>query len=126
MRVSGASRFTALLAGVAVFGMAGTFWWALETRSDMKAAADSRWAGRSSPPKFGGRVTRSKDERPGKFEPHKFELMGRSEQSQPGSQDDQGPDRPTPSPLLANYPGAAPRPALQGPALQSQGRSLPS
>jgi hypothetical protein len=135
MRVSGVSRFTALLAAVAIVGMAGTFWWALETRSDMKAAADNRAASRSLPPKFGGRVTRSKDEQPSKFEPHKFELMGKSERPQPGSQvsplgsspgrsedQDQGPDRPTPSPWLAIYPnpGAAPKSALQSPASQSQ------
>jgi hypothetical protein len=116
----GASRFTALLAAVAISGMAGTFWWALETRSDMKAAASRHEASRSLPPKFTGRVSRSKDERPGKFETNKFELMGKS--VQPGSParggDDQ-PDRQTSPPLLANYPSPG-----QGPGLQS--RSLPT
>jgi hypothetical protein len=94
MSVFGTSRFTALLAAVALSGTAGTFWWALETRSDMKAAANNRAVNRTLPVKaVAGRTPRSKDEHPkveaGKFdtsrpepnnkEPNKFELMGKAE-----------------------------------------------
>src|SRR5262249_2970984 len=101
-----------------------TFWWALETRSDMKAAASNHGATRSLPPKFTGRVSRWKDERPGKFESNKFELMGKSQQ-QPGppvrSEDQDQPDRQIPPPLLANYPTPAPQSrSLQTPTSQSQ------
>jgi hypothetical protein len=120
----GASRFTAFLAAVAVSGMAGTFWWALETRSDMKAAAaGNRAASRVLPTKFTGRTSRSKDERPNKLEPTKFELMGRSERPQPSLQlnpqpvssgrtetPDQATDRSIPAAMLANYPSAGPAP----------------
>jgi hypothetical protein len=120
MSVLGASRFTALLAAIAISGMAGTFWWALETRPDMKAAAGHQGASRALPPKFTGRVTRAKDERPGKPEPSrsdpgksdsgKFELMGRSEQPLPasvgsaGRSDDQDAAAGRSMSLLANYP----------------------
>jgi hypothetical protein len=50
MNMLGASRFTALLAAVAISGMAGTFWWALETRSDMKAAVVNHGASRTQSP----------------------------------------------------------------------------
>jgi hypothetical protein len=127
MSVLGASRFTAVLAAVAISAMAGTFWWALETRSDMKAAASNFAASRGLPPKFTGRVSRSKDERPGKFESNKFELMGKSERPPSGpppgppgrSEDVDQPDRPPP--LLANYPNPGPalNPGLQNRSLQS-------
>jgi len=118
MSVFGTSRFTALLAAVALSGTAGTFWWALETRSDLKAAADNRAVSRSVPAKAGGRVSHSKDERPNKFEankfeankyePNKFELMGKSErpQSSPAGRSEdveQATIRPM-APRLANYP----------------------
>jgi hypothetical protein len=131
----GASRFTALLAAIAISGMAGTFWWALETRSDMKAAAGNHGTSRALPPKFTGRVTRAKDERPGKLEPGrsdsdkpesgkpesgKFELMGRSERPLPASVGSAGrsEDNDTTdhsATLLANYPAG-----------QASGSSLPS
>ncbi len=109
-------------------GMAGTFWWALETRSELKAAAGNRAASRDLPSKFTGRGSRSKDERFNKLEPHKFELMGGIERSQPSLQlspqsessdrteaKDQTADRSIPAALLANYPnpGPAPRPLPQ-------------
>jgi hypothetical protein len=122
MSMLGASRFTAFLASVAISGMAGTFWWALETRSDLKAAAGSRAASRVLPPKLTGRASRSKEERSGKFEPNKFELMGKIDRPQPSRQLNlqsdssggtevqyQATDRSIPAALLANYPN--PRPA---------------
>ncbi len=124
----GASRFTAFLAAVAMAGMAGTFWWALETRSELKAAASNRAANRDLPSKFTGRGSRSKEERFSKPEPNKFELMGKVERSQPGLQlgphsespdraeaQYQTTDRAIPAALLANYPnpGPAPRPFSQ-------------
>jgi hypothetical protein len=134
MGVFGASRFTALLAAVAISGMAGTFWWALETRSDMKAAVGNNGPSRALPPKLTGRVSRSKDDRPGKFESNKFELMGRSSErpqsgpppGAPGQSGDQDQsDRLTPQPLLANYPNPGPpNPGPPNPGPQS--RSLQS
>jgi hypothetical protein len=134
----GASRFTAFLAAFAISGMAGTFWWALETRSDLKAAAGNRAASHPLPSKLTGRASRSKEERSNKPEPNKFELMGRIERSQPGPQLSpqsessgrtdvpyQATDRSIPGPLLANYPnpGPAPRPFSQ--SLFSQGPGSP-
>ena len=55
MSLFGTSRFTALLAAIALSGTAGMFWWALETRSEMKAAS-SRAVSRMLPVKAGGRV----------------------------------------------------------------------
>jgi hypothetical protein len=93
MSVFGTSRFTALLAAVALSGTAGMFWWALGTRTDMKAVANNHTASRTLPVKAGSRVPRSKDEHPkvevskfdagkpdpGNKEPNKFELMSRNE-----------------------------------------------
>jgi hypothetical protein len=139
MSVLGASRFTALLAAIAISGMACTFWWALETRSDMKAAAFNHATTRALPPKFTGRVSRPKDDRPGKFESNKFELMGKSERPQPslpppgslGREDQDQPDRQTPPAVLVNDPGpgSATNAGLQSRSLQSpvlQSQSPPS
>ena len=76
MSVFGASRFTAILAALAISGTAATFWWAIETRADLKANKHSADRALSSKP--GGRGLRPKDERSGRFE-----LMGRSERAQP-------------------------------------------
>src|SRR5579871_6750556 len=127
MSVFGASRFTALLAAVAISGSACTFWWALQTRADLKAAADSQAAGRGLS-KSAGRFSRSKDERfnkderLNKAEPNKFELMGSSERSQPApfnpllgapgrsENQDQTPDGSSAPRVLANYrPASGPQ-----------------
>jgi hypothetical protein len=127
MSVFGTSRFTALLAAVALSGTAGTFWWALETRSDMKAAASNRAVNRNLPVKAAAvRTPRSKDEHPkveaGKFdsdkpelnnnnkEPNKFELMGKAEL---GKNDVGRNERPQPS--LLSDPGGRNDDADQGP-----------
>jgi hypothetical protein len=134
MSLFGTSRFTALLAAVALSGTAGTFWWALETRSDMKAASN-RAFNRTLPVKAGGRVPRSKDEPPAKAEPNKeadkfaagkFELMGKSARPQQGLQtnaagrsddpDQAALDRSIPAKLV-NYPV----PASNSPQAQSSG-----
>jgi hypothetical protein len=142
MNVFGTSRFTALLAAIALSGTAGTFWWALETRSDMKAAASNRVVSRSVPVKAGGRAPRWKDDHaskadgtkfdanksePAKVEPGKFELMGKSERPPPnlslggaaGRDDntDRAPDRSI-APRLVNFPSPAPGYQIpgQGPA----------
>jgi hypothetical protein len=128
MNTLGASRFTALLAAIAISGMAGTFWWALETRSDMKAAAFNHGASHAQPPKLTGRVLRPKDDRPGKVESNKFELMGTSERPQlgvlPGSpgrgEDQDQPERQTLPATLANYPNPGPPPGMQSRSLQSR------
>jgi hypothetical protein len=138
MGMFGASRFTALLAAVAISGMAGTFWWALETRSEMKAAVVNHAASHVLPPKLTGRVSHPKDDRPGKFESNKFELMGQSERPQPGlppgspgrSEDQDQPERQTPPPTLANYanPGltsGVQTRSLQSPMSQSQSSQSP-
>jgi hypothetical protein len=122
----GASRFTALLAAVAISGTAGTFWWALQTRSDMKAAAVNHGTSHTLPPKITGRVSRSRDDRPGNLESNKFELMGKSEPqpsvlpASPGRSEDQDPpERQSPAPLLANYPTPGLTPGMQSRSLRS-------
>lgn len=111
----GASRFSALLAALAISGMVGTFWWALETRSDMKAASHHHRFTRALPAKFTGRVTDAVDNRPG--EPGKFELMGRSQRIQAAPQSgalvgsDPASDRAAPQTVLANYPNPDPAPS---------------
>ena len=141
MSALGASRFTALLAAVAVSGMAGTFWWALKTRSDMKAGVGNQGVSRPLPLKGAGHVSRSKDDRPGKFEFNKseqtkfeqgkFELMGTSERAMPaplGRSPDQGQtlDRPMPPPMLANFRNPDPTPSPALPNAGAQSRSLES
>src|SRR5262245_40756298 len=78
MIVFGASRFTAILAALAISGTVTTFWWAIVTRSDLKAGANNRSAHRALSSKPTGHGFRPKDERS-----NKFELMGRSERGQP-------------------------------------------
>src|SRR5262245_11531330 len=121
MSIVGASRFTALLAAVAISGMAGVFWWALDKRSDI-AASGHRRVTRVLPTKFSGRVPGGRDgpsgqvdsnsadpnkadpnrSDPNKSDPNKFMLMGRSERTA-----DQDADHP-PAPLLANFPAGPP------------------
>jgi hypothetical protein len=83
MGAFGASRVTAFLAVAALCGTAATFWWALQTRSELQAAAGNHGASRSLTPKFTGRVGYSKDEH-FKSGSSKFELMGKSEKSLSG------------------------------------------
>lgn len=113
----GASRFTALLAAIAICGVAGTFLWALETRSEMRAAAANRAADRNLPAKLGGRVAHDQSRRPdpNKYGANKFELMGTSERPP-----DQDLDRHTS--LASNPVGAAPNPDL---ATQGRGLAVP-
>jgi hypothetical protein len=77
MSVFGASRFTAVLAAVALSGTVGTFWWAIQARSDSKVAAGNGSAHRALSSKLQGRSLRPQDQ-----QSNKFELMGRSEQPQ--------------------------------------------
>jgi len=57
------SRFTAVLATVAILGTAGSLSWAIVYRADMKSDTPVRSADRGSQPKYAGRALRSKDER---------------------------------------------------------------
>jgi hypothetical protein len=86
MSVFGASRFTAVLAAVALSGTVGAFWLAIQARSDSKVAPGNGSAHRALSSKLQGRSLRSPDQ-----QSNKFELMGRSEQPQtiPGWSDDQ-------------------------------------
>jgi hypothetical protein len=112
----GASRFTALLAAIAISGMAGAFWWAFETRTDMQRDAAARHGtSRSIPAKFKGRAR--PNEQIGKIEP-KFELMGKSG-SQPGStsllssvRTDEQELALTPSPVSPNPVSSSPAPSF--------------
>src|SRR5215470_2579462 len=79
MTLFGASRFTAMLAAIAIAGTASTFWWAIEIRADLKSGTGNLSADRASPSKPAVRALRPKDERS-----NKFELMGRSERPPPG------------------------------------------
>ena len=67
MSLFGASRFTAMLAAIAILGTAGSLWWAVATRADLKSHGSGRSADRVSPSKFASRVLRLKDERANKF-----------------------------------------------------------
>jgi hypothetical protein len=103
MTLFGASRFTAILAAIAISGTAGSFWWAIQIRADLKSGASNRSADRASPSKPAVRALHPKDERS-----NKFELMGRSERSQPSappwSEDrDQFAERPVPPLVSVNY-----------------------
>jgi len=116
MSLFGASRFTAVLAAIAISGTAGTFWWAMETRADLKSGASNRSADRALPPKPAGRALRPKDERS-----NKFELMGKSERPQaspPGWSEgrDQLSERTAPPLLSVNY---------ASPGLQNGGADMP-
>src|SRR5262245_25679948 len=112
----GASRFTAMLAAIAIAGTAGTFLWAITIRADLKSGASNRSADRALPSKPAARPLRSKDERSSKFE-----LMGRSEPPQPSppgwSEDrDQLPERTAPPLVSVSY---------TNPGLQDGGADMP-
>jgi hypothetical protein len=85
MSVFGASRFSAVLAAVALSGTVGAFWWAMQLRSDLKAVAGNHPAHRTLSSKLAGRSLRPQDQRP-----NKFELMGTAglgeEKAQPSEQ----------------------------------------
>jgi hypothetical protein len=103
MSVFGASRFTAVLAAVALSGTVGTFWWAIQARSDSKAAAGNGAAHRALSSKLQTRSLRQQDQ-----QSTKFELMGTSERPQalpPGWSDDQAqsPERAVAPKMLVNY-----------------------
>jgi hypothetical protein len=112
----GASRFTAMLAVVAVFGTAGSFWWAIERRADLKSGATNRSADRVSASKPASRALRPKDDRS-----YKLASFGRSERPQPspsGWNEDQGqlPERSATPRVLVNY---------ANPALENGGADMP-
>jgi hypothetical protein len=67
MSVLGASRFTVMLAAIAIFGTAGSFWWAIETRTGLKSGATNRLTNQASASKPASRALRPKDERSNKF-----------------------------------------------------------
>ncbi len=128
MSTLGASRFTALLAAVAISGMAGAFWWALDTRSDSRGAG-RHGITRMLPAKLitdrvprgrdglaGGADSDSADPRtsalnpdPKKSDTDKFTLMGTS--TRPPDQDPPAP------PLLANFQSGPRNPDLPNAAL---------
>jgi hypothetical protein len=103
MSVFGASRFTVILAAVALSGAVVTFWWAIQRRSDLNTAAGNHSAHRALPSKLAGRALRPQNPRS-----NKFELMGRSERAQadpPGWREDQAQSpEPADAPrVLVNY-----------------------
>jgi len=107
------SRLTAFLAALAMIGVAGTFWWAVRTRSEMKAVAA---VSHQDPPprKLSGRVghdPRAADagSKPG------YELAGRSA---PLHVDTAGVAPSAPSQGLASQGSPSPGPASQGSASQ--------
>jgi len=116
MSLFGASRFTAILAAIAISGTAGTFWWALQMRADLKSGTSSRSPDRALPSKSAGRAVRAKDERS-----NRYELVGRSERPQPGppglSEDRvQLPERTAPPLVSVNY---------ANPGSQNRGADMP-
>jgi hypothetical protein len=106
MSFFGASRFTAILAVIAVFGTAGSFWWAIQTRGVLKSGAASRSANHASPSKPLGHASRSKDERSNKFV--SFVKNERPQPSAPPWGEDRGQasERPTASRVYVNYANA--------------------
>jgi hypothetical protein len=106
MSLFGVSRFTAILAALAISGTAGTFWWAIQTRADLKSGANSRSADRALLSKSALRASRPKDERS-----NRYELMGGSERPQPGPPGwsegrDQFPERTVPPVVSVSYASA--------------------
>jgi hypothetical protein len=93
MSVFGASRFSAVLAAVALSGTVGAFWWAMQLRSDLKAAAGNRSAHRASSSKIAGRSLRPQDQRPN------IELMGTAGSSEDPAQ----PPEPAAAPRVLVY-----------------------
>ncbi len=111
-----ASRFTAILAAIAVFGTAGSFWWAMEIRAGLTSGAGNRSADGALASKPATRTLRSKEERS-----NKFASLGRSERPQPSppgwSEDrDQLPERTAPPLVSVNY---------TNPGLQNGGVDMP-
>jgi hypothetical protein len=105
MSVFGASRFTVVLAAVALSGTVGTFWWAIQARSDLNAGNRSAHRALSSKPL--GRSSRPQDQ-----QSNKFELMGRSERPQtgPSGRSDDQTQSPERAKVLVYYAN----PGLQG------------
>jgi hypothetical protein len=103
MSVFGTSRFTAVLAAVALSGTVGTFWWAIQARSDLQAAAGNHSAQRALSSKLLGRSLRPQDQ-----QSNKFELMGSSERLQTGppgwsGDEAQSPERAAAPKMLVSY-----------------------
>lgn len=99
----GASRFTAMLATMAILGTAASMWWALEIRAGLKSGASNRSVDRPLPSKFAGRASRSKDERS-----NKFTSFSRNERPEPApavwnEERDQLPERSARSAAFVNY-----------------------
>lgn len=116
MSLFGASRFTAILAAIAISGTAGAFWWAIQIRADLKSGISNRSADRALPSKPAGRALRSKDERS-----NKFELMGRTDRPQPSpcgwcEDRDQFAERTAPPLVSVNF---------ANPGLQNGGADMP-
>jgi len=116
MSLFGASRFTVLLAAIAGLGTAGSLWWAISTRADLKSNASGRSADRVSAPKSPNHVVRPKGERP-----NRSASFRRNDRSQPtttvGNDDrDQGSERSVAPQILADY---------VSPSLQSSGADMP-
>jgi hypothetical protein len=109
MSFLGASRFTAILAVIAVFGTAGSFWWAIATRGDLKSGAANRSANPASPSKPVGHGLRSKDERSNKFVSFGKNERPQSSPSALGEDRGQLSERSAPSRVYVNYanPGVA-------------------
>src|SRR5260370_24690128 len=100
---SGARPFPAMWNATVMRRSAGTFWWAIEIRADLKSGASNRSADRALPSKPAGRALHPKDERS-----NKFELMGRRERLQPGppawsGDRDQFAERTAPPLVSVNY-----------------------
>lgn len=103
MSVLGASRFTVMLAAIAIFGTGGSFWWAIETRTGLKSGATNRLANQASPSKPASRGLRPKDERSNKFV--FFDENQRSQPSPAGWSENRDPlpERSTTSGVFIDY-----------------------
>jgi hypothetical protein len=88
MSLFGGSRFTAMLATIAILGTAGSLSWIIVTRTDLKSGVTGRQIDHPSPPKAASHISRLKNERA-----NKLASFRRNERPQPAASawnDDRG------------------------------------
>jgi len=116
MILFGASRFTTMLATIAILGTAGSLSWIILTRTDLKSRPSGAADRASSLSRSAGHASRSKSERS-----NKFASFGRSERPQSTASSwrddwDQLRERSAAPRVLADQPGAS---------LQAGGADMP-
>src|SRR5215475_256483 len=113
MSLFGASRFTVLLATIAGLGTAGSLWWAISTRADLKSNASGRSADRVSAPKSPNHVVRPKGERPNRSASFRRNDRPQSTTTVWNDDRDQSSERSAAPQILADYVSPSISPSLQ-------------